>query len=188
MLEQRMEKIIDFLKEAEKLKLIERIPYLSDKNRKENDAEHSWYMILMLMTLEKELNIEFDLIKAYKMAAIHDLVEIETGDGWVTGSDAKLIKKQNELLASKKIFGILPEDIAGELQDLWLEFEEGKTLESKVVIAIDTISHTLQYAVSQKIESGKQATHEESRNYAMSSLVFNQQLVEIFESLLDETP
>ena len=45
----RLEKQLSFIIEIDKVKNIFRQTYLSDKNRKENDAEHSWHIALMAL-------------------------------------------------------------------------------------------------------------------------------------------
>lgn len=188
MVDQRTQKILNFLKKAERLKLVERIGYLSDQKRRENDAEHSWHLSLFLMCLERELGIEFDMARALKMAALHDIVEIETGDDWVTDHAGKQEKKAKEVAAAKKVFGSLPDEMAKEFFELWQEYDEGKTVESKILKALDKTLYHLQYSVSQKIEWHKMTSHEESRDYAMPHLEFNQKILAMFEHLMAETP
>ena len=188
MIDPRTQKILNFLKEAEKLKLVERINYLSDQQRRENDAEHSWHLALFLMCLEREPGIDFDMERALKMAALHDMVEIETGDGWVTDHSGKQEKKAREIAAAKKVFSSLPEDMAEEFFSLWREYDEGKTAESKILKALDKTLYHLQYSVSQRIEWDRPTSHEESREYAMPHLEFNQKIIDMFEHLMAETP
>lgn len=47
--------------------------------RAESDAEHSWHLAIFLMLIENEFNI-IDFDKLLKMALIHDLPEIYSGD------------------------------------------------------------------------------------------------------------
>jgi putative hydrolase of HD superfamily len=185
----RLSQIIVFLREAEKLKLVERIPYLSDRIRRENDAEHSWYLALILLSLEGELGVKFDALKTYQMIIVHDLVEVYTGDDWVYDKGLKERKRQDEIAAAQKLFSLLPEDLSKKFYDLWQEYDSGKTVESKIAKGIDKISYTLQYAISHKIEwHGIKATREANRNYALPYLENNDTLLSIFDVLLDETP
>lgn len=180
-------KIVSFLKEAEKLKLVERIPYLSDTKRRENDAEHSWYLCLMLLALDDRLNIKFDVLRTHKMIIVHDLVEIYTGDDWVTDEKEKKSKKLKELNAAKTIFNILPVDLSKKMLDLWKEYDSGLSIEAKIAKGLDKISYTLQYSISKKIEWNKKyATKKESRDYALPHISHNEVLTELFDCLLDE--
>ena len=78
MMEQsRLEKQLEFCKEIDKEKFIQRQTYLTDGQRKENDAEHAWHMAIMIYLLKEYANEEFDVTKAMMMALIHDIVEID---------------------------------------------------------------------------------------------------------------
>lgn len=145
---ERIDKIIAFLKEVDKLKSTERCFYIS--NRKENSAEHSWHMALMLMSLEKELE-GLDLLKTYKMIIIHDLVEIHCGDVYFTDQDSRLGKSEREKEAAKNIFRKLPDDLNKEFLMLWNEFEARETKEAKLAQALDKI----QAVVQGLLENGK---------------------------------
>ncbi|HLC43608.1 MAG TPA: HD domain-containing protein [Patescibacteria group bacterium] len=188
MLDKRTKKILHFLKEIEKLKLVLRIPYLSDQKRRENDAEHSWHLAMTVLVLANELDIKFDVSKAIKLALVHDIVEIYTGDDWhPTEADRKL-KSANEEISAKKIFGMLPTDLATEFYDLWQEYEKGTTIEAKVTKACDRLAYPLQYSVSKKIEFRRRVTDMDARAYALPALEFNQKMIEIAESLYTEIP
>jgi len=67
-------KQIEFIKEIDKLKYIERRTKLFNSNRNENDAEHSWHLAVMASTLFKHSNVSIDLLKVVKMVLIHDIV------------------------------------------------------------------------------------------------------------------
>lgn len=82
---------------------------------------------------------EIDLLKVIKMLTIHDLVEIDAGDTFAFDEQGYIGKFDRELEAAKRIFGILPEDQAKELLELWLEFEDATTAEGKYALAIDKI-------------------------------------------------
>lgn len=186
-LSSRLDQIINFLREAEKLKLVERIAYLSDGARRENDAEHSWYLALMLLSLEEELGVIFDALKTYQMIVVHDLVEVYTGDDWVYDKGLKKKKQQAEIVAAKKLFSLLPKDLSKKFYDLWQEYDEGKTQEAKIAKAVDKISYTLQYNISRKIEwHGPKADKESHRSYALPYIDHNETLLSLFNSLLDE--
>ena len=44
---ERLQKQMDFILEADKIKKVTRQTYLSDGSRQENDAEQSWHLALM---------------------------------------------------------------------------------------------------------------------------------------------
>lgn len=139
---ERLDKIIVFLKEIDKLKTVERVFELAN-GRKENSAEHTWHMALMLMCLEKELE-GIDFLKTYKMVLIHDLVEIYDGDYYFTDKKRREGKHEREKITAKKLFGMLPDDLGDEFFSLWEEFELRESNEAKVAQALDKIQALMQ--------------------------------------------
>lgn len=135
----RLQKQIQFCEEIDKEKLIGRQNYLSDGNRKENDAEHAWHMAIMTLLLSEYANEEIDVLKTISMLLIHDLVEIDAGDTFAYDEEAKKTQRQRELVAADRIFGMLPEDQAVKFRQLWDEFEECKTPEAKFARTMDNI-------------------------------------------------
>ena len=130
--------ILNFIIEVDKVKQIVRQTLLIDQSRQENDAEHSWHMTLALLLFKDYGNDEnLDMIKAVKMALIHDVVEIDAGDTYAYDEKAHHDKEERELKAAQRIFGLLPNKIGDEMMMLWQEFEEGKSPEAKFVGAID---------------------------------------------------
>jgi len=60
----RISTLAAFLIDLERLKLVERKAYVSDKARRENSAEHSWHLALGLLAIAQELDLKIDLQKA----------------------------------------------------------------------------------------------------------------------------
>lgn len=135
---------IIFIKEIDKLKQIQRKTRLFNSNRYENDAEHSWHLAMMAIVLVEHSNAKVDILKVLKMVLIHDIVEIDSGDIFIFDTKKNHDNTQEELKAAKRIFGLLPEEQAKELINLWLEFEKGKTNEAKFAKALDRFEPILQ--------------------------------------------
>ena len=104
----RIEKQFDFIKEIDKEKFIIRQTYLSDAQKKENDAEHAWHMAIMTVMLSEYANSEIDVLKTMTMLLIHDIVEIDAGDTYAYDEEAKKTQAEREMKAAKRIFGLLP--------------------------------------------------------------------------------
>ncbi|MBN1411381.1 MAG: HD domain-containing protein [Spirochaetales bacterium] len=136
----RMEQQFNFLLEIDKLKKILRRNHISDGSKRENDAEHSWFFAVSALILSEYANWPVDISRVIKMALIHDIVEIDAGDTFVYDEKAKRDQQQRELNAADRIFGLLPDDQAGEFRALWNEFEENNTRESKYAKVIDRIT------------------------------------------------
>lgn len=138
-------KQIEFIKEIDKLKYIQRRTKLFQSDRHENDAEHSWHLAMMALVLSEHANNQsIDLLKVIKMVLIHDIVEIDAGDVFIYDTTKSHNNTEEELKAAKRIFGMLPEKQANELVAIWLEFEEGKTDEAKFARTMDRLEPLLQ--------------------------------------------
>jgi len=135
---------IQFIKEIDKLKYIQRKTRLFNSDRHENDAEHSWHLAMMTLVLAEHSNVAIDVLKVLKMVLIHDIVEIDSGDIFIFDTSKNHENTQEELQAAKRIFGILPDELANELITLWIEFEKGATNEAKFAKAMDRFEPILQ--------------------------------------------
>ena len=124
-------KKITFIKEIDKLKYIQRKTKLFNSDRHENDAEHSWHLAMMTIVLAEHSDRPIDVLKVLKMVLIHDIVEIDAGDTFIYDSTKSHTNTEEELIAAKRIFGLLPTEQAEELIAIWEEFEEGITDEAK---------------------------------------------------------
>ena len=133
----RLEQQIAFILEIDKVKNIFRQTYLADRNRKENDAEHSWHIALMALLLKEYAEEEVDVLKVMTMVLIHDLVEIDAGDTYAYDAEGALTKHTRESQAADRIFGILPDDQGQYFRELWDEFEEYKTADAKYAHLLD---------------------------------------------------
>lgn len=141
--EERLQKQIAFLTEIDKQKQITRQTYLSDGSRKEGDAEHAWHLAVMAFLLAEYANEDIDVCRVMKMVLVHDLVEIDAGDTYAYDAQGNMDKRERELKAADRIFSMLPKDQAKQIRDLWDEFEEGVTAESKFAHTLDNIQPTM---------------------------------------------
>ncbi len=135
----RLEQQFQFIQEIDKEKFIGRQTYLSDGQRKENDAEHAWHLALMTILLSDYANENIDVLKTVTMLLIHDIVEIDAGDTYAYDEEAKKTQKDREEKAAERIFGLLPEDQGETLKGLWQEFEEQKTPEARFARTMDNL-------------------------------------------------
>src|SRR5664280_963557 len=69
--------------------------FLINSRRAENDAEHSWHLCLIVITLAEHANSpQLDVLRVLKMLILHDLVEIDAGDTFAY--DTKAMADQHE--------------------------------------------------------------------------------------------
>jgi putative hydrolase of HD superfamily len=144
MLLERLLKQIEFIKEIDKVKYIQRRTRLFNSDRNENDAEHSWHLALMAIVLAEHANEPIDIFKVIKMVLIHDIVEIDAGDTFIYDTIKSHSNTNDERLAANRIFGLLPEEQANELIAIWEEFEAGETNEAKFARTMDRLEPLLQ--------------------------------------------
>lgn len=140
---ERLKKQMEFIIEVDKLKDIIRQTNLTNGERKENDAEHSWHLALMAVFLSEYSKEPVDVLQVIKMVLIHDLVEIDAGDTYLYDEAGNGTKAAREQKAAERIFNILPQGQAEELFGLWKEFEDRKTPESKFANTLDRIQPVL---------------------------------------------
>ncbi len=140
---QRLLKDIEFIVELDKMKSIFRETSIIGEERREDDAQHSWHISLMAMVLSEYTNEKVDLLRVIKMLLTHDLVEIFAGDTFCYDIAGNADKREREVAAAEKIFGMLDEDKGQELRALWDEFEEIKTPEAKFATAMDRLQPML---------------------------------------------
>lgn len=139
-----LQKQIAFIKEIDKIKYIQRQSKLFNSDRRENDAEHSWHIAMMAIVLAEYSNKPINILKVLKMLLIHDIVEIDAGDTFVYSTTKSHTNTEEELIAAKRIFGLLPEEQAKEFISIWEEFEEGVTEEAKFAKSMDRFEPLLQ--------------------------------------------
>ena len=144
MISERLQKQIQFVIEADKLKQVYRRTLLMDGSRCENDAEHSWHLALLAVLLAEYAGAPgLDVPRVLKMVIVHDLVEIDAGDTYCYDRAGNATKAAREVKAADRIFGMLPEDQAADLRRAWEEFEARATPEAKFAAALDRVQPLL---------------------------------------------
>lgn len=144
MINDNLLKQIEFIKEIDKIKYIQRRTKLFNSDRKENDAEHSWHLAMMAIVLSEYSDAKIDLLKVIKMVLIHDIVEIDAGDTFIYDQNKNHENTEEELKSAKRIFGILPDKQAAEFIKIWTEFEDGISNEAKFAKSMDRLEPLLQ--------------------------------------------
>ena len=142
----KIDRTMDFIIEIDKLKNVFRQSLISDGSRHENDAEHSWHLCMLAITLEEYAEEGTDILKCIKMALIHDIVEIYAGDTYLYDEEGNKDKSEREMKSAEKIYGLLDESQKNEFLRLWREFDEGETKEAVFANILDRIQPiTLNY-------------------------------------------
>ena len=130
-LDDRLRRQLTFLVEVDRLKTVLRDTPIADGSRLENSAEHSWHLALFAMTLAEYADEPIDVNRVVRMLTIHDIVEIDAGDLSVFRQTSAATQKDAEGDAARRLFGLLPEEMAAEWIALWQEFDAAETADAK---------------------------------------------------------
>ncbi|MEK7476154.1 MAG: HD domain-containing protein [Candidatus Coatesbacteria bacterium] len=128
-----------FVKEIDRLKRVLRQTWIMDGSRRENSAEHSWHLAVMVLLLHGHARQRVNVLKCLKMALIHDIPEIHAGDVFIYSRRDRGAYQRQELVAAKRLFGRLPRRQAAEYLALWREVETGDSPEARFVKAMDRL-------------------------------------------------
>ncbi len=141
--------ILDFFKTAANLKKISRQGWI-DKlslDTPESVADHSYSMAVISMVISDLGNYNSE--KIIKMVLLHDLAESKIGDH--TPEQLSKEKKINlENNAFNEIIKNLPDLIKSQYLQIWQEYQENTSLESKLVHQIDKLEMVLQANIYKK--------------------------------------
>jgi len=141
--------ILDFFKTAANLKKIPRqgwIDKLSIQNP-ESVADHSYSMAIIGMVISDLQNYNSE--KILKMILLHDLAESKIGDHTPQQLD-KEKKNKLENNAFNEIIKNLPDLIKSQYLQIWQEYQENNSPESKIVHQIDKLEMALQAKIYEK--------------------------------------
>ena len=145
----RLSAQIAFLKQADRLKTVERANVLLDLSRCENSAEHSWHLALWALVMEPLAGPEVSIDRVIRMLLLHDLVEIIVGDHPIhLQTDWQAVAKAEQAAASE-LFGLLPADQAAEFLGLWQEFEADQTPDARFAKILDRCQPLFQVLCAQ---------------------------------------
>jgi putative hydrolase of HD superfamily len=145
----RLDGILEFLRAAERLKVMTRSAYTT-AGEKESVAEHTWRLCLMALVLRDHFP-EVDQARLLAMCLVHDLGEAIGGD--VPAPEqvrrraqdpmaTKATKEREDLLT---LVAPLPEPARGEIVSLWDEYEAASSPEARLAKSLDKLETILQH-------------------------------------------
>lgn len=141
--------LLDFLRAAERLKVVTRSAHTSDGTR-ESVAEHTWRLALMAALLAPHVP-GVDAARVVRICLVHDLGEAVGGDIpapeqarrlAVGATDGKSAAERRDLLT---LIAPLPPGPREEIIALWDEYEAAVTPEAKLAKALDKLETILQH-------------------------------------------
>jgi len=127
--------IVQFLREAERLKNVYRTSWTSG-GQPESTASHTWRLCLSALVFAKnfpEVNVE----RLLKICIIHDLGEVIGGDIPALHQNANAPKAEQERRDLLTLLQPLPPTQQQEIVELWDEYEAATTPTAKVAKAFD---------------------------------------------------
>lgn len=126
---------LNFIKEIDLLKSIERQTSTFNVLRKENSAEHSWHLAMSVYVFKQYAIKELSLEKCLLLALIHDVVEIDSGDTFVYDNQSDKAQLEEQTLL--RLTTILNNQTSEEIKSLWYEYESNISNEAQYVNALD---------------------------------------------------
>lgn len=141
--------ILDFFKTAANLKKIPRQGWIDKVSLEspESVADHSYSMAMIGMVISDLENYNSE--KILKMILLHDLAESKIGDYTPKQLD-KEKKNKLENNAFNEIIKNLPDLIKSQYLQIWQEYQENNSPESKIVHQIDKLEMALQAKIYEK--------------------------------------
>ena len=132
-----MEDVTHFLLELDALKRVNRRSYVTNTDRRENSAEHSWHLAMACWSIAELFELEVNHEQLLKMALIHDLGEIDAGDTFLyadTRQDAH-IKERDGIARLQSERG----NAIADLSKIWEEQETGNSAETQLLKVVDRL-------------------------------------------------
>lgn len=121
---------------------VERVVRANDRDRWENDVEHSYQLAMLAWYIVSSKKLNLDVNKVVRYALVHDFVEVYAGDTFFYGDEKELAtKEKREKDALKKLKKELLE--FPDMIDLVEDYENKIDKESKFIYALDKIEPIL---------------------------------------------
>src|SRR5436309_8363869 len=139
------ETLLELLLEAQTLDRIPRSGYvLRGVADPESVTEHSWHVLFLVWTLGPKVP-GVDVGRAVEIALVHDLAELRIGD--LPRTAVRYFpagaKKEAEAAAMADVLAPLP----ARARELYAEYQEGASLEARLVKACDKLQLMLKVSV-----------------------------------------
>ena len=174
---------LDFFKTAVNLKKISRQGWI-DKlslDNPESVADHSYSMAVISMVISDLGNYNSE--KIIKMVLLHDLAESKIGD-YIPEQLSKEKKIELENNAFNEIIKNLPDLIKSQYLQIWQEYQENNSIESKLVHQIDKLEMVLQANIYKK--DGHSQEKLESFFESAKIDIIDPKLKELFKEIIKE--
>ena len=147
--EEELQRTLEFLKGAERLKTVTRSAYTTT-GQQESVAEHTWRVTLMAALLGTQVP-DVDQLRLIRMCIVHDLGEAIGGDipapeqarRKLEGESAG--KSANERRDLLRLLEPLSPTLSADILSLWEEYEAARTPTARLAKALDKLETILQH-------------------------------------------
>ena len=170
----REENVIRYYTLCNKLKDIIRTGWKDwhvDRDRVESVAEHVYGTQMLAIAMKSEYQYDIDISKVIMMLAIHEIGEAVIGDL----TQIQISKEEKKKIEHEAVHNILNELIDGnKLEELFLEFDDGKTKEAKFAYWCDKLECDLQcklYDEENCVDLNNQSDNESSYDNKVKELL-----------------
>ena len=134
---------IGFILEIDQLKQVIRRGTIADGSRRENTAEHSWFLAMMVLVLAEHADDPIGVRRCLELVLVHDIVEIDAGDTFLYDEVGRADKVERETAAASRIFALLQSDQAAWMRQAWDEYEAAVTPEARFAHSVDRLAPLL---------------------------------------------
>lgn len=123
-----------------------------EHHKTQSVAEHVTNMMFLAYYFRdlEDPKSEMDFDRVVRMIIMHDMAEIETGD--IITTIKTVADNKVERLAIKTVKEKSPEFVSSEIEELYDELEETKTLEAKFVKSIDKLEGQIFWVEKEGVE------------------------------------
>ena len=174
--------LLPLLHTVEQLKNTTRHSWTSS-GRQESVAEHSWRLALTAYFISDEFP-QADQKRLLLLSLVHDLGEIFTGD--IPAFVKTDHDREHERQCLEAGLASLPQPLQEELRALITEMEEQKTLESRIVKALDRIEALVQHNEAD-LSTWLPLEYELNLTYGQKEAAVDPYLLELREAVRQET-
>ena len=157
-MKEELRNVLGFLSMLHTFQNVERMIPVCDKERLENDAEHSYSLTMLAWYMVEKLNLPLDTEKVLKYALVHDIVEVHAGDTYVFDIEKAQDKHEREQVALKRLHKDFPD--FPSLARFIEKYENQVDEESVFVYALDKFVPVLTIYLASKNKKSFWQEHE----------------------------
>lgn len=176
-------RVLDFSRLLNQFRLVERVVYINNKSRWENDIEHSYQLAMLAWYIasSRKFNLNFDLLIKY--ALVHDFVEVYAGDTYFMDkahAESKVARENDAREQIRSEFTEFP-----DLYEAMISYEKKNDPESRFVYALDKVHAILNiYLCGNQLFKEKEVTAEMLYENKRTKVALSPDVAPYFEEIM----